>query len=92
MLASCCIKSKSDRGPDTVNLEIFMRILFSGIAVKGHICDAKNLRQGHDLAISVDNRVISLFARVLFSKSFEKIKPSRKFPNLQYANVLIVKL
>ena len=30
-------------------------------SVKRHICDAKNSRLGHDLHISVNDRVISVF-------------------------------
>ena len=41
----------------TVNSEIFARILFSR-KVLSHICDLKNLRLGHDLPISVNDRVI----------------------------------
>ena len=36
--------------PSTVNSEIFVIILFSQIALN----DVKNLRQGHDLPISVN--------------------------------------
>ena len=35
--------------------------IFSIISVKRHVCDAKNSRLGHDLHISVNNRVISAF-------------------------------
>ena len=68
MLASCCTKPKPDIGPDTVYLEIFMRILFSQIAVKGHICNAKNSRLGHDLAISVDNSDFAFCEGFIFKK------------------------
>ena len=49
-----------------------------------HICDAKNSQLGHDL----NDRVISAFGEdLIFTKlrmrSFVKIKPSPKFPNLQ---------
>ena len=72
-----------------VHPEIFARTLFSRIALK----DIAYLRRsnsllGHDLPISVTDRVISPFREdFLFTKllrSFVKIKASRKFPNLQY--------
>ena len=43
----------------TVNLEIFTRIYFWD-SLKRHICDVINSLQGHDLNISVNDRVISL--------------------------------
>ena len=51
-------------------------------SVKRHICDVKNSRLSHDLHISVNDRVISPFREDLIF-TFAKIKPSRKFPNLQ---------
>ena len=45
----------------TVNLEIFCENFISGNSVKRHICDVKNSRLGHDLHISVNDRVISPF-------------------------------
>ena len=39
-----------------------MRFLFSRIALKD-ICDAKSLRLGHDLHISVNERVITAFRK-----------------------------
>ena len=45
--------------------------------VKRHICDVYNSRLGHDLPISVNNRVI------LHMRSFAKMKPLQKFLNLQ---------
>ena len=59
------------------------------ISVKSHICGVKKSRQGHDLPISVNDRVISafredfIFHETSHMRSFAKIKPSRKFPNLQ---------
>ena len=54
--------------------------------VKRHICDVKNLRQRQDLPISVNHRVISPFHEGFFHetshmRSFNKIKPSQKYPN-----------
>ena len=43
-----------------------MRILFSQIALKRHICDVKNSQLGHDLPTSVND---SDFARALFSQN-----------------------
>ena len=45
-----------------------------------HICDIKNSCLEDDLAILTNDRVISPFREDFI---FEKIKPSRKFPNLQ---------
>ena len=62
----------------TVNSESFAN------SVKRHICDAQMSRLRLDLAISVNDRVILSFREgLIFTKL--RIKPSRKFPNLQYA-------
>ena len=62
-------------------------------SAKRHICDVKNSPPGHDLPISVNNRVISPFHKGFYFhetsnmlRSFVKIKPSRNFHNLQYSN------
>ena len=39
-------------------------------SLKRHICDVKILRLGHDLPISVKDRVIRNIARILFSRKF----------------------
>ena len=39
----------------TVNPEIFTRILFSGLSLKGILVTVKNWRLGHDLPISVND-------------------------------------
>ena len=76
----------------TVNLEIFARILFSAKSVKRHICDVKISRLGHNLPISVNDRVIWLLQKVLFLRNFSHAKfrenkiPT-KFPNLQYIDM-----
>ena len=65
----------------------FAGILFSRMALKRHICDVKNSRQRHDLPLSVNDRVISIFHEgFIFTKLriFREKKSSRKFPNLQY--------
>ena len=49
-------------------------------SVERHICDVENSRPGHDLPISVKDRVISAFLCVFI---FAKIKPLRKYLNLQ---------
>ena len=48
---------------NTVSKEIFGRILFSltVLKLKRHICSVKNSLLGHDLPISVNDRVISPF-------------------------------
>ena len=58
-----------------------------GNRIKRHICVVKNSRLGHDIPISVKDRVILPFRECFnFTKLriFPKIKPSLKFPNLQY--------
>ena len=66
-----------------------MIILFLRNSFKRHICDAKNSRLGHDLHISVNNRVILafredfIFTKLHICEVFAKIKPSQKFPNFQ---------
>ena len=65
----------------TGNSEVFAN------SVKRHICYLKNSQLRHDLPISVNYGVISPFREVfIFTKlrSFAKVKPSGKFPNLQY--------
>ena len=63
----------SNESSGTVNSEIFAN------SVTRHICDVKHLRLGHDLLISVNNRVtLPIHEDFIF-----KIKPSQKFPNLQ---------
>ena len=59
--------------------------------IKRHLCNVKNLLLGHDLPISVNDRVILPFREdFIFTKlrmhmrSFAKIKPWQKFRNLQY--------
>ena len=86
----------------TVNPKIFAK------CVKRHNYELKikNSRLGLVLPLSVDGRVILPFLEgFIFTKlriyakfrennmrSFAKIKPSRKFPNLQYANQHFFKL
>ena len=59
-------------------------------SVKRHICDIKVSRTGHDLAISVKDRMISphcesfIFTKLRIYEVSRQIKPLRKFPNLQY--------
>ena len=71
----------------TVNLEIFARILFSGIALK-NACNVKHLRLGHDLLILVNDRVISPIREDFFHEishaKFRENKTLPKFSNLQY--------
>ena len=53
---------------NTVNSEIFARILFSRITLK-HDCGVKNWGLEHDLPTSVHDRVISTFREnLIFTK------------------------
>ena len=62
----------------TVNPEFFARILFSGIAIKRHICDSKNSRLGHDLHTSGNDSVISAFREDLIFTKLRICEVSRK--------------
>ena len=44
----------------TINLEICENFIFAN-SLKRHICDVKNSRLGHDLPISVNDKVIPSF-------------------------------
>ena len=48
-------------------------------SINTHICDIKNSRQGHDLPISENDRVIRQFVRILFSRNFAYAK----FPEIK---------
>ena len=53
-------------------------------SVKRHIWGVKNSRLGHDLPASVNNSGFDILRGFHFHmRSFVKIKPSRKFPNLR---------
>ena len=43
-------------------------------SIKRHVCAVRNSRLGHDIPISVNNRVICHFARVLISRNFAIVK------------------
>ena len=62
------------------------RDIFFANSVIGHICDVKKSRLGHDLPISVQDRVILPFCEnFIFTKlRISRKKNSRKIPNLQY--------
>ena len=66
----------------------FRKNLIFANSIKRHICDVKTSRLGHDIPISVNDRVILTFREGFnFTKlrmCFAKIKSSRKFQNLQY--------
>ena len=75
----------------TVNLEIFARILFSRIVFKDiyatskfvtRVCFTYISKRQSDFAISRE----FYYHEASHIRSFAKIKPSRKFPNLQYLN------
>ena len=70
----------------TVNSKFRQNFIFAN-SVKTHIGDVENSREGCDLLISVNDRVISPIREdFIFTKlrKFRKNKPSQKFPNLQY--------
>ena len=73
---------------NTVNLTIFAIILFSRIALKDVFATLKKLQIWHDLPTFLRDKVLSPFRKGFFCEtlhppSFVKIKPSRKFRNLQ---------
>ena len=69
---------------DFYKFENFRENFIFAKSIIRHICHVKNWRLRHDLLTSVNDRVISPFCEGLFSQ-MAKIKPSRKFPNLQYS-------
>ena len=70
-----------------ISRNFWENFIFANI-IKRHICDAVNLQLGPNLHISVNDIVISAggfyFHETSHMRSFAKIKPSRKFTNLQY--------
>ena len=74
---------------NTVNSDFFARILFSRTAFK-HIFATLKIAARAYLLISVNDRTDFVnsgcfyFHETSHMRSFEKIKPSRKFSNLQY--------
>ena len=82
-------------GCDTVNLEIFRENFIYQNSVKRHICHVKNSQLLYDLHTSVNNSDFSILREFYFHKTskmgnFEKIKPLRKFSNLQYITGFMV--
>ena len=61
-----------------VDLEIFMRILFSRNSIKSHISDVKKLRLWQDLPISINNRVILPFCEGFIFTKLRICEVSRK--------------
>ena len=67
----------------------FLKIFIFANSVKRYSCDIKKSRLGHDLSISLNDRVISPFPDDFFfhetshMRRFAKINPLRKYPNLQ---------
>ena len=55
-------------------IEIFCENFIFANSIKRHICDVKNSRLGHDLLISVKDRVISPFRRFGISLLFKDVK------------------
>ena len=67
----------------TINSKIFSRDFIFANSIKRHICDVRNSRLGHDIRISVNNRVILPFREgfnftKLRMRSFAKIKTLAK--------------
>ena len=77
----------------TVKSEVFARILFSRIALKAIFkLPRQNSRLGHGLPASINDSDFDISQGYYFHetshlqmRSFVKIIPSQKFPNLQYA-------
>ena len=67
----------------TVDLKIFVRILFSRIALKVILVTAKVRDQAMIYLYQLWTECFRHFARILFLQSFTKIKTSRKISNLQ---------
>ena len=63
---------------NTVNLEIFVRILFLENSVKRHSCSAKNSRQVHDLHTSVIHGAILPFSEDFIFTKLRICEVSRK--------------
>ena len=69
----------------TVNFKIFVRNCIFANSVKRHICDAKISQLGHDLPISVNDRMGSPFFKGFL---FTKLRLYAKFPeNKTLANI-----
>ena len=65
------------------------KIIFPN-SVKRHICDVKNSRLGHDLAISINNRVISAFGEdFIFSNLYAKFRENKVLAKIFEFTVLI---
>ena len=70
------VRKGGKRGKNsTVNLEIFVRIFIFLNSVKRHICNVKYSQQGHELHISVIDRMILPFSKGFM---FVKFRVSRK--------------
>ena len=70
--------------------DLFSRGFIFANSVKRHICDVKNSRLRRELHKPVNDRVISsfredfIFTELHICEVSRKMKPSRKFQNLQY--------
>ena len=58
-------------------------------SVKRHICDAKNLRLGHDLPISVNDRVISPFREDFIFTKLAKFRKNKTLAKISEFTVAI---
>ena len=65
-------------GFNTVNPEIFARILFIANSVKSHFCQVKNLRLCRDLPTSVNDKEFSPFRKGFIFVKLRICKVSRK--------------
>ena len=64
-----------------VELPLFARILFSQIALK-NICDVKKSRLGHDLPLSVNDRMISPLREGFILAKYAKFRENKTLANI----------
>ena len=78
------LKIGGEKTVNTVNSKKFREFIIFANNVTRHICDVNNLPLGHDLPLSVNDRVISPFHEILFSRNlayakFHKNKTLEKY-------------
>ena len=78
MLAHGINSKISCAGPLYCKSESFRENFIFVNSIKRHICDIKNLRLGHDLPISVNDRVIFQFREDFIFRKLSLCKVSRK--------------